>query len=39
MIQFLDKDLGLLGNGLLCEKKRLGFSVDMFAFGKHNTEL
>lgn len=38
MIQFLDKDLGLLGNGLLCGKKD-GFSVDIFAFGKHNTEL
>lgn len=38
MIQFLYKDLGLLGNDLLCGK-RDGFSVDMFAFGKHNTEL
>ena len=38
MTQFLYKDLGLLGNDLLCGKKD-GFSVDMFAFGKHNTEL
>ena len=29
----------LIGKWFTMWKKRLGFSVDMFAFGKHNTEL